>query len=312
MKLSDLFSLRRYRECRAIFRSPLAAHLCLSRARSNPARLHLIDGEVLALPNVREAREMFTWICGGNHSWRIDNIHDDLVELDNGEYRVALPVSGESFFAFSEVFLTDVYRLAKIQRPLGTVVDLGANIGLFASRVAPIANRVICVEPIVDNLEIAKSNVHRTEFGDKVSFHHLAIAGRSGQTAKIYLSRSNRGGHSISAEHVHWWGENGHQEVATISLADLFEQEAIEECSLLKCDIEGAEFDVIANSPPEILARIEQIVMEVHLTTAEWGMDALQQLVENLSSAGFRIEHEPVPEFAEGQMPVIMLYAQRK
>ena len=311
MKLSDLFSLRRYRRCRGIFQSPLAAHVHLALARSHPVNLQLASGGVLSLPDVRKAREMLTWLLRDSHDGQIRSIQNDLVELEYEEFRVALPASGESFFTFSEVFLADCYRLATIRRPLGTVLDLGANIGLFATRVAPLAQRVICVDPVVANLEIAQTNVRRAQVAEKVKFHNLAVAGESGRTERIFLSKGNRGGHSICPEHAARWGANGYEEIATISLADLFQQEAIDRCSFLKCDVEGAEFEIFANAPPEILARIDRIAMETHLTVPEWGIKQLGRLRQTLEVAGFQVHHGPLHDDQGNLNPVIMLFADR-
>ena len=311
MRFSDLFSLRRYWRCRGIFQSPLAAHLHLALARSRPVNLQLASGGVLSLPDVRKSREMLTWLLRDSHDGQIRSIRNDLVELEYEEFRVTLPASGESFFTFSEVFLADCYQLATIRRPLGTVLDLGANIGLFATRVAPLAQRVICIEPVGANLEIAQTNARRAQVAEKVTFHNLAVAGQSGRTERVFLSKDNRGGHSICPEHAARWGANGYEEIATISLADLFQREAIDRCSFLKCDVEGAEFEIFADAPPEILARIDRIAMEVHLTVPEWSIEQLRRLRQTLEVASFRVHHDPLRDGQGDVNPVLMLFADR-
>jgi len=207
-------------------------------------------------------------------------------------YTVFIPPTDESFYTFNEVLLEDNYRLGKIRRPLGTVVDLGANIGLFAAKVVSMAERVICVEPVASNLAIAQRNAQHSDFPERVSFHNRAIAGQTGETIKIFLSDGNRGGHSIREDHADRWGCQGSEDAMTISLADLFDTEQIERCALLKCDIEGSEFEVFEAAPLELLARIDSIVMEVHLTSNEWNLDSLAGLRAKLKQAGFRVECE--------------------
>ena len=53
-------------------------------------------------------------------------------------------------------------------------------------------------------------------------------------------------------------------EVETISLATLMQRRGITEIDILKLDIEGAEFDLIASTPDQILQRINQITVEFH------------------------------------------------
>jgi hypothetical protein len=80
--------------------------------------------------------------------------------------------------------------------------------------------------------------------------------------------------------------------VPAISLPDLFKQECIEHCSLLKCDIEGAEFDVIRNTPLELLSSIDHILMEVHLNVIQWDSQKFNDFTGRLAAAGFHVEHD--------------------
>ncbi|MBN2295669.1 MAG: FkbM family methyltransferase [Pirellulales bacterium] len=312
MRLSDLFSLRRYRRCREIFRSPLAAHLQLAFSRPRPLTLALSDGGSLHLPNVRKCRETLRWLLEESRDGRMRSIGGGLFEVEHGDSRVVLPDSDESSGAFRDVYLHDCYRVDELQRPLDTVVDLGGNVGLFSSRIAPFAKKVVCVEPIQGNMKIARENVRRTHCAEKVTFHQLAVAGQSGCTEKIYLSKGSRGGNSIDRKHASRWGDNGCKEVVTISLADLFRREAIERCSFLKCDVEGAEFEIFAAAPRDILMRIDKIAMEVHLTTSEWGVEAFHRLRDTLDDAGFSVSHESIYDSNDQLKRLFMLWAFRK
>lgn len=77
-------------------------------------------------------------------------------------------------------------------------------------------------------------------------------------------------------------------EVETISLATLMQRLDITKIDILKLDIEGAEFDLIAATPNEILQRINQITVEFHDFK---GMFRNRELFENararLESIGF-------------------------
>ena len=60
---------------------------------------------------------------------------------------------------------------------------------------------------------------------------------------RIFLSGDNVFAHSISPEHAAQCGAAGYEDVPGTSLADLFDQYAVRRCSLLQCDVEGAEFE---------------------------------------------------------------------
>ena len=309
MKFRDLINLRRYRRCRRLFRSPLKAHLQIAAARRRPLSLELVHGGSLSVADVRGCQEMFNWILEGPTDPAPITVENGLVAFNHRGSRIALRPNGEDFFVLKEIFLDDVYRINALEEPLGCVIDLGANVGLFAVRVAPIAARVICVEPVGTNLEIARQNVTRTEARDKVTLWKGAVAGKSGKTARIFLSAGNTGGHSVRREHAARWETSGYEDVPTVSLTDLFQREGIERCSLLKCDVEGSEFEIFHNTPREILARIDRIVMEVHLTSADWNLRQLGRLREKLESAGFRVNCEAVRDRRRRLKPALMFFA---
>lgn len=309
MKLRDLVSLRRYRRCRRLFRSPLKAHLQIASARRRPLSLELLRGGSLSVADARGCRGMFNWILEGPTDPLPITVENGLVAFNHQGARIALRPNSEDFFVLKEIFLDDVYRLNALEGPLGTVIDLGANAGLFAVRVAPLAARVICVEPVAANLEIARQNVTRIGAHDKVTFCKCAVTGASGKTARIFLSAGNTGGHSVRQEHAARWKAAGHEDVPTLTLADLFARHRVRRCCLLKCDVEGSEFEIFHSTPPEILARIDRIALEVHLTSADWNLEQLGRLREKLESAGFRVDHEAVRDRRRRLKPALMLFA---
>lgn len=77
-------------------------------------------------------------------------------------------------------------------------------------------------------------------------------------------------------------------EVETISLATLMRRLGLTKIDILKLDIEGAEFDLIAATPNQILQRINQITVEFHDFKAPFRS---RELFENararLESMGF-------------------------
>ena len=77
-------------------------------------------------------------------------------------------------------------------------------------------------------------------------------------------------------------------EVETMSLPRLMERIGVEKIDLLKLDIEGAEFELIASTPEDVLRLLSQITVEFHDFQARF---AGQRLFENararLRSLGF-------------------------
>jgi len=77
-------------------------------------------------------------------------------------------------------------------------------------------------------------------------------------------------------------------EVETISLATLMQRLGITKIDILKLDIEGAEFDLIASTPDQILQRINQITVEFHdFKPAFRGRGLFENARARLQSKGF-------------------------
>ncbi|MFQ5845618.1 MAG: FkbM family methyltransferase [Planctomycetota bacterium] len=114
-----------------------------------------------------------------------------------------------------------------------------------------------------------------------------AVTGRSGDEVRIYHDCRNSGGHSISAAFVE--GDGSYETVPTVSLGDLLARTGLDTVDLLKCDIEGAEYDVFLNTPTEVLRRVAAVAMELHVSPA-FPPERSRNLVAHLERAGFRVE----------------------
>ena len=104
-------------------------------------------------------------------------------------------------------------------------------------------------------------------------------------------------------------GGAGVEQVQTISLADLFAEHGVERCDLLKCDVEGAEFEIVLATPHEVLQRIARLAMEVHLTP-DTPADRFPALKAHLEASGFALVEEEGPLF-EGTLQQYMLTGTR-
>jgi len=84
---------------------------------------------------------------------------------------------------------------------------------------------------------------------------------------KIYLSKSNNGGASFYKDKLlkeEKISPKRFRIVKCISLKELFIKKKLNNINLLKLDCEGAEYDILFNTPERYLNKIEKIILEFH------------------------------------------------
>lgn len=151
-----------------------------------------------------------------------------------------------------ESWVESVYRLTDSMLTGGLVVDCGANIGAFTTLCLAIHpdEHVIAIEPVPDNLALLEKNIELNGWQDRVTVMPYAVGSASG-----WCSMASNGG----AAHV---VEGRDVEVRTLASLVV----GAEEIDILKCDIEGAEWDLFKYQSDAwgILALTRWLVMEWH------------------------------------------------
>lgn len=174
------------------------------------------------------------------------------IQVPHGPTFIARP-GGSDADVIREIWGENVYRVA-LGDMWGTVVDVGANIGAFSVFAALHgASRVIAVEPEPDNAVVLGSNI-----ADYPQITHRGVATWS-EDGEVQMQPS-QGGTRVTV--------GGSLVVPAMTLAELFAADGIQECSVLKMDIEGSEYPVLEATPSNLLARIHYLTMEFHNTDA--------------------------------------------
>ncbi|MFD5829860.1 FkbM family methyltransferase [Lentzea sp. NPDC060358] len=227
----------------------------------------------------------------------------------------------ETAYLYQEIFVDRVYRPEALRLPEDAVVlDVGANIGLFSLSVArgfP-RRRVIAFEPAPDAYAALVANVEAHSL--PVTCLPWALGAESGRTtmtvypaASVFSSldadpdadrSAMRAAIEVAAEDV--------TDIAAVTavaarvaadrvegaievpvevrrLSEVFDELGLGHVDLLKLDAEGAELGILRHLRPGDLAKIGNVLVEVHSAADR------QALVELLENAGFTCAVVDVP-----------------
>ncbi len=213
--------------------------------------------------------------------------------------QIRLKSSGLNFYVrgsmdvwcLKETFLDRFYEQYGVPLQDGwTVVDIGAGLGDFSILAAhgyP-NNRVYAFEPFLESFTLLNRNLAANRVGN-VQVFQQAI----GRTGSLVLDLSgdeplqiqSRQGQASEKE-----GVERSVEVTSLALNEVFVQNGIQRCDLLKMDCEGAEYDILLNAKPEALQRIQRLVMEYH---DDVNGHRHQELVDFLEQQGFQVSLAP-------------------
>lgn len=169
------------------------------------------------------------------------------------------------------------------------IIDVGAHIGGF-SIVAGAKNgkaKIYAFEPFLENFKMLQKNIELNNLVN-ITPHRQAVA--SGiDTRKLYLDRINTSAHSLNKKN------KKSVDVPCTTLDNIFLENNIKYCDLLKMDCEGAEYEIISSASAETLKKINKIIMEYH-EPKFFGLadgELLNNLIAKLEESGFEVWSRP-------------------
>jgi FkbM family methyltransferase len=180
---------------------------------------------------------------------------------------------------FHEVIIGGCYRRYLTQPLRGTMLDIGANIGMtsldFIARTPGL--QIHAYEPNPITREILRKNIDANGLAGRVKLHGEAVGREHGQlTLRL-------GDHSGVAS---GYSANSGGREFQVPMIDL--NAALPgRVALLKIDTEGAEGDILEGASPETLARIDQVILEYH---ENFCPGVAKRCQAKLESAGFRCD----------------------
>jgi FkbM family methyltransferase len=173
----------------------------------------------------------------------------------------------EDVRVLNEMWLEDPYLRGFAQLPRDTtcVVDIGANRGYFASRIAcgyPRA-RIYCYEPEPRNAAILRLNVARNNLDDRIEVMEVAVTATTDRTAQLALAPLPRNNTMLAAERQ--LRDARLITVPAVGIGEALSTVLSEEptIDLLKLDVEGLEPALLRAIPRDIYPSIDRIAAEV-------------------------------------------------
>jgi FkbM family methyltransferase len=186
------------------------------------------------------------------------------------------------FVNYDQFFVQDMYGKRGIV-PRGTVIDVGANVGLFAKYAyGKGADRVILVEA---NPELGRDIDAMLGKDAKRSAVYLKALHDEHRELQFSFSTENStiGSTVFHASDPRYSNLNRTTTVATVTLDDIISEQGIERIGLFKCDIEGGEYDVFRGMRPDHYAMIDEFLVEYHRNES----GEIHNLLDPLHDNGF-------------------------
>ena len=174
------------------------------------------------------------------------------------------------------------------RKPAGaSVLDLGGNIGLFSltcARRAPGA-RMFTYEPGPPNFRMFEMNcLANPDLGARIELRREAVGGAARED-NWFFDEANPGGSSL-------FGQQGKPCRVKIAAFAAVVASLPRPIALVKIDVEGAEYEILEQTPPETWRDIPAISLELHddprgrLTNAVF--------LDRMRALGFTVEEESV------------------
>ncbi len=178
------------------------------------------------------------------------------------------------------IFIKKDYGIIKDN---STIIDIGTNIGIFSIYAASTSNntKVYSYEPMPKTYNLLLENIKLNKLDNKILPFQLGVGSKK-EKRRLFLAGGSPF-HSLysTMENTEFL------DISVISLKDIFDNNHIGYCDILKSDCEGAEFEIFYNTPDEYFEKIKEIRLEYHNQKNEG--DNIKRLIKFFENKGFSL-----------------------
>lgn len=214
--------------------------------------------------------------------------------------KIGFEVPDSLYQVFKEIFMADVYNIEAVSRVLPDdplVIDIGANAGFFdILLLSKVKNaQIYAYEPLSSNIErmrsVASSNLR---FDKSVTINPFAVTGTPCEMLRLYAQDTEDNQVVASSLKGFDIGNTKELWIPAIPLSEIIAGISKGRIDLLKMDCEGSEYDIILNTPPEAVRRIERMLIEVHDVDSQFNIKTFSQ---HLAELGYDVNYTSINDF---------------
>ncbi|MGZ6960927.1 MAG: FkbM family methyltransferase [Ilumatobacteraceae bacterium] len=226
------------------------------------------------------------------------------IRVRNKRYVVGLRTS--EIYVFHEIYEIQQYDRDEnyMVQPGWTVLDVGANVGVFTVHAVTRGATVYAFEPNPDSCGRLRRNVTMNNLSDRVQVFETALGDESGVGEMIVERGGTTGGVVVRLDNL---SSEARTVVSVDTLDAIMPLLGLARIDLLKMDIEGAEVEALRGAE-QTLPMVQRAIIEYH------SRDLLAAVREILVRSGFSedmiLDYYP-EDGVTGQEEVGILYARR-
>lgn len=248
-------------------------------------RLNWFLNQIFTFSNFRKQRQVLV------SSWKywfallvklIPGLHKASIRLTLKEGGTFVVSDFMSLYIYTEIFIDKSYDYPDLGIENPTILDIGANTGLFTLRMKELYKRatVYCYEPFLLNYEQLSQNIQLSGLQD-VEIINKGVGG-SPRSEKLFINKNNLGGHSLFEMEAR---SDNFVNIEILGITELLNDLPQSHINLIKMDCEGAEYEIIKALDISSASKIEIIIFES--TESVYNLD---ELLDHLKAIGFSIE----------------------
>lgn len=183
-----------------------------------------------------------------------------------------------------EIYIDKIYQ-PFIQYMQGkTVLDLGANIGLFSLFASEFTDRIYAFEPTLETYDLATRNFNENE-AKNVNLFKMAVAAEDGKE-KLYINTNT----TMNSLNPVVNDKQQTEEVETVRLDSFVKEFDIKQIGFAKIDVEGTEDKIfVSESFQNIVPILDSFVYEYHT----WCQSPPHMINQALSDYGYDVKQIP-------------------